>query len=388
LIKVGTGTLTLSGINTYGGGTTVNAGTLLLSGAGTLGHTDNRTDVSGGTLDLGSTTQTQAVLSQSGGTVQNGTINVGVYQIAGGMLAAGTTVSATSLFDMQAGTVNGVLDGAASLSKTTTGTVTLSGVNTYSGGTFIDGGVLSFSQDSNLGAASGGLTFNGGTLRDTNLGLPLVLSPTRAITLNSAGGRFDVANGGPFDALSISSPIGGPGGLTKIGAGNLVLFGTNSYGGATDINAGTLEVGNGNAIPDTSAVTVAGGAVLGIANDETIGSLAGAGKVFSPISSGNVTLTTGADNSSTAFSGVISNGTALNLTLGLTKVGTGTMTLSGNNTYTGATTVNAGTLSVNGSIASSSLTTVNAGGTLGGNGIVGNTTLTAAPLLPAIRSAR
>ena len=74
MIKVGTGTLTLSGINTYGGGTTVNAGTLLLSGAGTLGHTDNATVVSGGTLDLGSTTQTQAVLNQSGGIVQNGTI--------------------------------------------------------------------------------------------------------------------------------------------------------------------------------------------------------------------------------------------------------------------------------------------------------------------------
>jgi autotransporter-associated beta strand protein len=382
LIKVGTGTLTLSGINTYGGGTTVNAGTLLLSGAGTLGHTDNPTVVSGGTLDLGGTTQTQAVLNQFGGTVQNGTINVAAYQIAGGTLAAGTTVSATNSFDMQAGTVNGVLEGAASLSKTTAGTVTLSGVNTYSGGTFIDGGVLSFSQDSNLGAASGGLTFNGGTLRDTNLGLPLVLSPTRAITLNSAGGTFDVANGGPFDVLSISSPIGGPGGLTKIGAGNLVLFGTNSYGGATDINAGTLEVGNGNAIPDTSAVTVAGGAALALGNNETIGSLAGAGNVFSPISSGNVTLTTGADNSSTTFSGVISNGTALNLTLALTKVGTGTMTLSGNNAYTGPTTINAGTLSVNGSIASSTLTTVNAGGTLGGNGIVGNTTINGGTLSP------
>jgi autotransporter-associated beta strand protein len=162
----------------------------------------------------------------------------------------------------------------------------------------------------------------------------------------------------------------------------LALFGTNSYGGATDINAGTLEVGNGSAIPDTSAVTVAGGAALAVGNDETIGSLAGAGKVFSPISSGNVTLTTGADNSSTMFSGVISNGTALNLTLGLTKVGTGMLTLSGNNTYTGATTIDAGTLSVNGSTASSILTTVNPGGTLGGNGIVGNTTINGGTLSP------
>ena len=62
--------------------------------------------------------------------------------------------------------------------------------------------------------------------------------------------------------------------------------------------------------------------------------------------------------------------------------GSGTLTLSGINTYTGFTNVNAGTLSVNGSIASSPLTTVNAGATLGGNGAVGNTTINGGTLAP------
>ncbi|MBR1207141.1 autotransporter domain-containing protein [Bradyrhizobium sp. AUGA SZCCT0051] len=268
----------------------------------------------------------------------------------------------------------GQYQGFATFVKTGTGTWTLTNTTMAVTPWTINQGMLAISTEANLGAASSALTFNGGTLQYTGAG-SLVLSPTRAITLNSGGGTFDVANGGPFDILSISSAVGGSGGLTKIGIGTLVLNGTNTYGGATIINAGTLEVGNGNAIPDTSAVTVASGATLGIANDETIGSLAGAGKVLSPIAAGQVILTSGADNSSTTFSGTISNGASLNLTLGLTKIGTGTFTLSGANTYTGPTTVNGGTLAVNGSIISS--TTVNAGGTLGGNGTVGDTTINA-----------
>ena len=85
-------------------------------------------------------------------------------------------------------------------------------------------------------------------------------------------------------------------------------------------------MGGGNAIGDLSAVTVGSGLLLN--DSETIGSLSGGGEI-----SGGSTLTTGANNTSTAFSGFIGGG------LSLTKVGSGTQTLSGANDYTGATTV-------------------------------------------------
>jgi autotransporter-associated beta strand protein len=91
------------------------------------------------------------------------------------------------------------------------------------------------------------------------------------------------------------------------------------------------------------------------------------------------TLRAGSDNSSTNFIGTIADGAAKTA---LIKEGAGTLTLSGASTYTGTTTVNAGMLSVNGSIASSSLTTVNVGAALGGNGIVGNTTINGGTLAP------
>src|SRR5438128_564272 len=88
----------------------------------------------------------------------------------------------------------------------------------------------------------------------------------------------------------------------------------------------------------------ASGATLGLNNfNQTIGSLAGAGTVTNG-GAANRTLTTGGDNTSTAFSGVIQDGAAG--ATNLTKVGTGTFTLSGANTYTGTTTISAGTLQI------------------------------------------
>ena len=105
----------------------------------------------------------------------------------------------------------------------------------------------------------------------------------------------------------------------------------------------------------------------------TVGSIEGAGAYFL----GSKRLTVGGNNLSTEVAGVIQDGGVNGGTGGsLVKTGSGTLTLSGINTYAGATVVDAGTLVVNGSIASSVLTTVNSGGTLAGTGTVGSVLVT------------
>jgi autotransporter-associated beta strand protein len=127
------------------------------------------------------------------------------------------------------------------------------------------------------------------------------------------------------------------GGLTKVGSGTLTLSGANTYTGPTAVNAGTLQAGAVNAFSSASAFTVASGATLDLAGfNQTIGSLAGAGSV----TLGSATLTTNGDGSDTMFSGTISDSGRL------VKVGGGTLTLSGNNSYQGGTILNAGTLAV------------------------------------------
>ncbi|MBZ0091606.1 MAG: autotransporter-associated beta strand repeat-containing protein, partial [Sulfuricellaceae bacterium] len=154
------------------------------------------------------------------------------------------------------------------------------------------------------------------------------------------GGAGNTAIGGVIGTTS--------GTLTKDGGGTLILSGANTYTGATSINEGTLQLGAANRIADTSAITVASGATFNLNGfADTVGSIAGDGN----ITLGSATLTSGGDNSTTAFSGVIGGSG------GLTKSGSGSLTLSGSNTYTGVTTLSAGTLSV---------------GTIGNGGAAGN----------------
>ncbi|XKE90510.1 autotransporter domain-containing protein [Thalassospira australica] len=241
LTKNGAGTLTLSAANTYTGATNLSAGTLSLSGSGTLGNAAGVLNLTGGTLDLGTTTQTRTgTITVNGATVSNGTL------------------SSSGTFDTQSGTISAVLAGTGALTKTGTGTVTLSAANTYTGATNLSAGTLSLSGSGTLGNAAGALNLTGGTL---DLGTT-TQTRTGTITLNGATvSNGTLSSSGTFATQSgtISAVLAGTGALAKTGTGTVTLSGANTYSGTTTVSAGRLAV-NGSI---ASAVTVANGATLG-----------------------------------------------------------------------------------------------------------------------------
>lgn len=207
------------------------------------------------------------------------------------------------------GTYAGVVQGTGVLTKIGAGTLTLSGVNTYSGGTNLNVGAIAVAADSALGAPTGPLTFNGGTLQLLD---SFNLAATRPIILN--GPSPGLAGGGTIDTngfqTTIAQSISGAGGLTKAGSGVLTLIAANSYAGGTTIAGGTLQLGNGGTT----------GSIVGNVTDNGILAFNRSDVV--------------------TFSGVISGAG------GVAQIGTGTTILNANNPYTGPTAVAAGTLAV------------------------------------------
>ena len=357
LVKTGTSTWVLTGTATTSTPWTINQGTLAVSSDANLGAGAGALTFNGGTLQFlaGFNSSRSVTLNSGGGSFDTDGNNV---------------------------TLSGAIGGAGALTKIGGGTLTLTGTNTYGGGTIINGGTLAIASDSNLGDAAGGLSFNGGALQVTS-----GMSSSRSVTLNAGGGTFD--SGSNF--LVLGGNIDGTGALTKTGSGVMFLSGSNGYTGATNVNGGLLAivgattgtlafnvdnaqlaVSGGGSINPNAAVTLVNGAQASfLTSAPSIGALTGDASTNVTLVAGTV-LSVGADNASTTFAGDLGNdGNGA-----LTKVGSGTLALTGTNRYSGNTTVNGGTLEVDGSIAASSNVTVNSGGTLTGTGIVDPATTT------------
>ena len=142
--------------------------------------------------------------------------------------------------------------------------------------------------------------------------------------------------------LTAAGSISGTNGITKSGAGTLTLSASNSYSGGTIVNSGSLVLGNASSLgAATAPLAVNGGTVNLNGKSVIVGLLSGSsGGLITTSSTASSVLTAGGTGSST-YNGVIANGSG---TVGLTKVGAGTLTLGGTNTYTGVTNVNNGTL--------------------------------------------
>lgn len=408
LEKTGAGTMTLSGANTYTGVTTVSGGTLKIGHMSALGTRQGTRPVtqvvvnSGGAVDFNGVfdatygyTIAGTGVGGAGALVNTGAdIGNGYAQASNIKLSAAATVGGTgnwalltagygaTTLDLNGYTLTKAGSNTLTLVNTTTtpGTVRVSagllqlgwtsGVNASASGFEVDnGGTLKVLIASTLGA----LTLNGGTLNTAqNLATNITLNNTantiapdgayRVLSgqLTGAGG-FTVANGGGTPGLALSNPA-------------------NSFAGNVTVNAGTfLRLDASEVLPNTATVTINGNLRMDVAGGgtETVAGLGGNGGIWVPVGNNTPhTLAVGAGDTTSSFAGSIGPTGQNNAFLNLVKTGTGTLTLSGNNSYTGTTTVSAGTLNINGThAAAAGLIHVEAGATLGGVGTTGDVSL-------------
>ena len=433
----------VSGNNTYTGTTTVNANaTLEAQHANAMGSTSSGTSVtSGGALKLYSATATSyasealtlngtgvsganGALRNVGGTnTWNGAISLGSNARinadttggAGSLTVAGISGGSNVLFIGANGaniSIAGVLSGAGSTQDGTTtslfkdgsGTLTLSGNNSYSGDTRVTAGVVNVASGGDLGDGTSDVYVSSGATLNVDANTEVASIQEAG---NSNGGSASIGVGASLtvsggDYNTYMNSIGGSGNLVKSGSGTMNLYGTQSYSGTTAVSGGKLStsvalatagvtISGGtfvttaaDVLGNTAAVTVNGG-TYSVGGSDTVGVLSGSGGTVD-ITTNTATLTTSFHAAANNYAGAITG------TGGFAKAGTGTLTLSGANTKSGANTVAGGKLEVQsgGSLAGATTVTnatldvdgtlsgsviVNGGGTIMGSGSVGALTI-------------
>jgi len=430
ILKAGSGSLLLSGANTFTGGVTINAGTVIIGNNSAIG-TANLVLNSGALLGSASSSYTLTNAITVNGNIIIGSVGTGTLTLNGAV-----TLTGTETFNLNSGTTNFVGpigDGGFGYGITTTGTGTmiLSAANSFSGALSINSGIVKTANVSALGLASsvsvapgGSLDLDGVALGQVSLllsgsgssatagaltngstspasyggnitysGSTTITAASGAITLNgNINGNNILTIGGNYNTI-LNGGVNTTGSLTKNGTASLLLSGSNNIAGGIVASAGTLQVGNVNALGAIGQTTMVTGGTLDL-NGFAVGaepvtlasgvslingsgssaSLAGAitltGAATTTAQGGNLTLSGGVNGSSSILTvnGAFNTSITAPLTLGtggLTKSGAGMLILSASSSYTGATTVSTGTIQLGGggSLPGASALSVSAGAT-------------------------
>ena len=267
-----------------------------------------------------------------------------------------TTGADTFTVSMAPNAISGNITGIGGLTKTGTGLVVLSGSNTFTGDTSVSAGILRVDNRDALSRStytggSGSIAFGSSATEATFGGI----SGNSALNLTTTGSAaVALTVGGNGASTTYSGAISGLGGIEKAGAGLLVLSGSNSFTGQTGVSAGSLRIDNRDALAGSTFAGGAGSFAFG--NGLTavnFGGLGGSSNLaLTNTSNAAVALTVGGGNASSSYSGVLSGAGA-----SFVKVGTGTVTFDGANTFDGNTTIKAGRLALGaaGSLASGTI---------------------------------
>jgi autotransporter-associated beta strand protein len=303
LTKKGNNILTLSGTNTYEGATTIEKGTLALTEKGSIARSEKVTVDAGTTFDVSSVTENTSI-QELQSTADDAKVVLGTKGLS---VAKGSFNGVISEMDGTNGKLikNGI----------STDELTLSNVNTYTGETHIKNGTLALTGNGSIANSSN-------VIVDGTFKINGIANKTAHVQELTGNGNGNVELGSKeleVEKGNFNGAINGNGKLTKTGTNSdrLTLYGTNNYTGATNINAGTLELTG--TINNTSNINVANNAVLDVKGNKTLNNLNS--ETGTVTFNGNLDL---AGNEDTTINGLDGTGT-------VTKTGTGTTTLGSYN---------------------------------------------------------